>query len=37
MISPLTRRVLTVNVLALGALVAGLLYLDRYEDGAGRG
>ncbi len=33
MISPLTRRVLTVNVLALGALVAGLLYLDRYEDG----
>ena len=33
MISPLTRRVLTVNVLALGALVAGLLYLGQYEDG----
>ena len=33
MISPLTRRVLTVNILALGALVAGLLYLGQYEDG----
>ncbi len=33
MISPLTRRVLMVNMLALGALVAGLLFLDQYEDG----
>ena len=33
MISPLTRRVLVVNILALGALVAGLLYLGQYEDG----
>ena len=33
MISPLTRRVLLVNMLALGALVAGLLYLGEYEDG----
>ena len=33
MISPLTRRVLVVNMLALGALVAGLLFLDQYEDG----
>lgn len=33
MISPLTRRVLLVNMLALGALVAGLLYLGQYEDG----
>ena len=33
MISPLTRRVLMVNMLALGALVAGLLYLGQYEDG----
>lgn len=33
MISPLTRRVLTVNILALGVLVAGLLYLGQYEEG----
>ena len=33
MISRLTRRVLVVNMLALGALVAGLLFLDQYEDG----
>ncbi len=32
MISPLTRRVLTVNMLPLGVLVAGLLYLGQYEE-----
>lgn len=32
LISPLTRRVLTVNVLPLGAFVAGLLYLGQYQD-----
>jgi len=32
LISPLTRRVLTVNVFALGTLVAGVLYLGQYED-----
>jgi two-component system sensor histidine kinase ChvG len=31
-LSPLTRRILTVNVLALVILVAGLLYLGRYEE-----
>jgi two-component system sensor histidine kinase ChvG len=31
LISPLTRRVLAVNVLALALLVAGLLYLDEYK------
>ncbi len=31
MVSPLTRRILAVNVLALGILVAGLLYLDEYR------
>ena len=30
--SPLTRRILTVNVLALAILVAGVLYLGRYQD-----
>lgn len=30
-ISPLTRRILTVNLLALGILVAGLLYLGEYR------
>ena len=30
-VSPLTRRILAVNVLALGILVAGLLYLDEYR------
>ena len=30
--SPLTRRILMVNVLALGILVAGVLYLGRYQD-----
>ena len=30
--SPLTRRILAVNILALAILVAGLLYLDRYRD-----
>jgi two-component system sensor histidine kinase ChvG len=30
--SPLTRRILTINVLALALLVAGLLYLGRYEE-----
>ena len=32
LISPLTRRILTVNVLALAIPVAGLLYLDQYRD-----
>ncbi len=31
--SPLTRRVLAVNLLAPVILVAGLLYLDRYKQG----
>lgn len=31
-LSPLTRRVLAVNVLALIILLAGLLYLGRYQD-----
>lgn len=30
--SPLTWRVLTVNILALGVLVAGLLFLGQYEE-----
>jgi len=31
-ISPLTRRILAVNVLALGILVAGILYQDIYKE-----
>jgi two-component system sensor histidine kinase ChvG len=31
-ISPITRRILAVNILALGILVAGILYLDEYEN-----
>ncbi len=31
-LSPLTRRILTVNVLALAILVAGLLYLGQYRE-----
>lgn len=31
-ISPITRRILAVNVLALALLVAGILYLDEYKD-----
>ncbi|NQW01087.1 MAG: stimulus-sensing domain-containing protein [Rhodospirillales bacterium] len=31
-ISPITRRILAVNVLALAILVAGILYLDEYKD-----
>ncbi len=31
-LSPLTRRIFMVNVLALGVLVGGLLYLGRYQD-----
>ena len=31
--SPLTRRILTVNVLPLALLVAGILYLDEYREG----
>lgn len=31
-ISPITRRILAVNVLALGILVAGLLYLGDYRE-----
>lgn len=30
--SPLTRRILTINILALALLLAGLLYLGRYEE-----
>lgn len=30
--SPLTRRILTVNVLPLAILVAGILYLDEYRE-----
>jgi two-component system sensor histidine kinase ChvG len=32
LISPLTRRILIINMLALAILVAGLLYLGRYEE-----
>ena len=32
-ISPITRRILAVNVLALVLLVAGMLYLDEYRQG----
>lgn len=32
-LSPLTRRILAVNVLALVILLVGLLYLDRYQTG----
>src|SRR4051812_46261819 len=32
-LSPLTVRILAVNVLALVILAFGLLYLDRYEQG----
>jgi two-component system sensor histidine kinase ChvG len=32
LISPLTRRILTINILALALLLAGLLYLVRYEE-----
>ena len=31
-VSPITRRILAVNVLALGILVAGILYLDEYKN-----
>ncbi len=31
LISPLTRRILTVNLVAIGSLVAGLLYLGEYR------
>ncbi|MEQ8665088.1 MAG: stimulus-sensing domain-containing protein [Rhodospirillales bacterium] len=31
-LSPITRRILAINVLALGILVAGLLYLGEYRD-----
>jgi len=32
LISPITRRILAVNVLALAILVAGILYLDEYKS-----
>jgi two-component system sensor histidine kinase ChvG len=32
LISPITRRILAVNVLALGILAAGILYLDEYQS-----
>ena len=31
--SPLTRRIITVNILPLAILVAGILYLDEYREG----
>lgn len=31
--SPLTRRILAINAVALGILVGGVLYLDRFESG----
>ncbi len=31
MFSPLTRRILAINILALGILAGGVLYLDRFE------
>lgn len=33
LISPLTRRILVVNLIAPGLLVLGVLYLDEYRDG----
>lgn len=33
LVSPLTRRILTINIIALGILVVGLLYLDQYRKG----
>ncbi|MFQ5958183.1 MAG: stimulus-sensing domain-containing protein [Alphaproteobacteria bacterium] len=32
-LSPLTRRILAINILALGIVVVGLLYLDAYRRG----
>ena len=32
MLSPITRRILAINVLALGFLGAGILYLDEYKS-----
>ncbi len=32
LVSPITRRILAVNVLALAILVAGILYQDEYKD-----
>ena len=31
-VSPITRRILAINVVALALLVAGILYLDEYKD-----
>ena len=33
LISPLTLRILAINILALALLLAGLLYLDQYREG----
>jgi two-component system, OmpR family, sensor histidine kinase ChvG len=33
LLSPLTRRILIVNILPLAILVAGILYLDEYREG----
>ena len=33
LLSPLTRRILIVNILPLAILVAGVLYLDEYREG----
>ena len=32
LLSPITRRILAINVLALGFLGAGILYLDQYKE-----
>lgn len=32
LISPITRRILAINILALAILVAGILYLDEYKS-----
>ena len=32
LVSPITRRILAINSLALGLLVAGILYLDEYKE-----
>ena len=32
MLSPITRRILAINILALGFLGAGILYLDEYKE-----
>ena len=33
LLSPITRRILAINILALVVLFAGMLYLDNYRRG----